>query len=113
MSKTKSFEISRHLVWEAYKRVKANKGAAGVDNQSIADFELDLKDNLYKLWDRMSSGSYFPPTGETGNDSEIIRRTTSVRYSHGIRSNCPDGGQAEVGTGDRTTLSPGLLWISS
>jgi RNA-directed DNA polymerase len=60
MSKTKSFEISRHLVWEAYKRVKANKGAAGVDNQSIADFELDLKDNLYKLWDRMSSGSYFP-----------------------------------------------------
>ena len=46
MSKTKPFMISRHLVWEAYKRVKANKGSAGVDNESIADFEVHLKDNL-------------------------------------------------------------------
>lgn len=61
MSKTKPFTISRHLVWEAYKRVKANKGAAGVDEQSITDFETRLKDNLYKLWNRLSSGSYFPP----------------------------------------------------
>jgi RNA-directed DNA polymerase len=48
-------------VFEAYKRVKANRGAAGIDNQSIADFEQDWKNNLYKLWNRMSSGSYFPP----------------------------------------------------
>jgi len=48
-------------VWEAYKRVKANKGAAGVDEESIADFEVSLKDNLYRIWNRMSSGSYFPP----------------------------------------------------
>jgi group II intron reverse transcriptase/maturase len=48
-------------VWEASKRVKANKGAAGVDEETIADFEVDLKGNLYKIWNRMSSGSYFPP----------------------------------------------------
>ena len=48
-------------VWEAYKQVKSNKGAAGIDEQSIEDFERDLKGNLYKIWNRMSSGSYFPP----------------------------------------------------
>jgi RNA-directed DNA polymerase len=61
MSGPKSFEISKHMVYEAYRRVKANKGAAGVDGQSIEQFEQDLKGNLYKLWNRMSSGCYFPP----------------------------------------------------
>ena len=59
--KPKSFEISKWAVWEAYRRVKANKGAAGVDEQSIEEFEQDLSGNLYKLWNRLSSGSYFPP----------------------------------------------------
>ena len=61
--KLKSFEISKRAVWEAYRerRVKANKGGAGVDGESMAEFEVDLKDNLYKLWNRLSSGSYFPP----------------------------------------------------
>jgi RNA-directed DNA polymerase len=59
--KPKSFEISRWVVWEAYRRVRANRGAAGVDEQSIEEFERDLKGNLYKLWNRLSSGSYFPP----------------------------------------------------
>ena len=61
MDKAKSYEISRHIVWEAYKLVKANQGAAGVDEESIQKFEENLKDNLYKIWNRMSSGSYFPP----------------------------------------------------
>ena len=61
MDKTKSFEISKQVVWEAHQRVKAKQGAAGVDHQSIEEFEKDLKDNLYKIWNRMSSGSYFPP----------------------------------------------------
>lgn len=61
MDKTKSYEISKTVVWEAYKRVKANKGAAGIDDESIEEFELKLKDNLYKIWNRMSAGSYFPP----------------------------------------------------
>ena len=59
--KAKPFVISKEVVWEAYKRVKANQGAAGVDGESIEEFERDLKANLYKLWNRMSSGSYFPP----------------------------------------------------
>jgi len=61
MSKAKPFSISKWVVFEAYKRVKANKGAAGVDEESISDFEINLKGNLYKIWNRMSSGSYFPP----------------------------------------------------
>jgi len=57
----KPFKIPKQLVWEAYKRVKANKGAAGVDGQSIEEFEGDLSNNLYRIWNRMSSGTYFPP----------------------------------------------------
>ena len=60
MGKSKPYGISKWVVWEAYKRVKANGGAAGVDGQEIEEFERDLKNNLYKLWNRMSSGSYFP-----------------------------------------------------
>ena len=61
LSEAKPFSISKRVVFEAYKRVKSNKGAAGVDEESISDFEVNLKDNLYKIWNRMSSGSYFPP----------------------------------------------------
>lgn len=57
----KPFCISKHVVWEAYKRVKANKGAAGVDSESIERLEKNLKNNLFKIWNRMSSGTYFPP----------------------------------------------------
>ena len=60
MSETKPFIISKHDVMKAYQLVKGNAGAAGVDKQSLQDFELNLKDNLYKLWNRLSSGSYFP-----------------------------------------------------
>ncbi len=61
MDKAKPFDIPKREVWEAFKKIKANQGAAGVDGQSIADFEADLSNNLYKLWNRLSSGSYFPP----------------------------------------------------
>ena len=57
----KPYDISKEVVWDAFKRVKQNQGAAGVDEVSIQDFEAHLEDNLYKLWNRMSSGSYFPP----------------------------------------------------
>lgn len=58
---TKPFSISKQIVWEAYLQVKSRKGSAGVDAQSIEDFEGDLKKNLYRIWNRMSSGTYFPP----------------------------------------------------
>ena len=61
MSEARTYSISKWEVWNAYEKVKANKGAAGVDEQSIQGFERKLKDNLYKIWNRMSSGSYFPP----------------------------------------------------
>ena len=59
--KDKPFDVAKSLVWEAYKRVKANRGAAGVDRCSMEAFEKDLKGNLYKIWNRMSSGTWFPP----------------------------------------------------
>jgi RNA-directed DNA polymerase len=61
VDEAKPFSIPKREVWEAFKRVRANQGAAGVDGQSIAEFEANLSGNLYKLWNRMSSGSYFPP----------------------------------------------------
>ena len=61
MKVAKPFEISKKLVWQAYLAVKSNGGAAGVDNESIESFEQTLKNNLYRLWNRLSSGSYFPP----------------------------------------------------
>lgn len=76
MDKAKSYEISRHTVWEAYELVKANKGAAGVDGESIQKFEENLKDNLYKIWNRMSSGSYFPPPVKA---VEIPKKNGGVR----------------------------------
>jgi RNA-directed DNA polymerase len=58
---TKSYDIPKRLIWEAFQRVKSNGGAAGVDNESIEEFENSLRGNLYKIWNRMASGSYFPP----------------------------------------------------
>jgi RNA-directed DNA polymerase len=60
-SQDKPFAIPKSMVWEAWRQVKANKGAPGVDGQALDEFEADLRDNLYRIWNRMSSGSYFPP----------------------------------------------------
>ena len=60
MNQTKPFPVSKRQVWEAYKKVKANRGSAGVDDETIEDFEKDLGNTLYRIWNRMSSGSYFP-----------------------------------------------------
>jgi RNA-directed DNA polymerase len=76
LDKTKPYDIPKQTVWEAYQRVKANKGAAGVDEETIAEFEKDLKGNLYKIWNRMSSGSYFPPAVKA---VEIPKKNGGVR----------------------------------
>lgn len=76
LDKAKPFCIPKRWVWEAYKRVKRNRGAAGVDEQSIEEFEVNLKGNLYKLWNRMSSGSYFPPPVKR---VEIAKREAGTR----------------------------------
>jgi RNA-directed DNA polymerase len=76
MNKRKPFEISRHQLMEAFKLVKANKGSPGIDDRTIKEFEADLKNNLYKLWNRMSSGSYFP---KPVKGVEIPKKSGGVR----------------------------------
>src|ERR1700733_6733199 len=61
MTSTKPFVIAKRTVWEAYQQVKANRGAAGIDDETIAEFGQNLSRNLYKLWTRRSAGAYFPP----------------------------------------------------
>ena len=76
MDRAKPYDIPKREVWEAYKMVRANQGAAGVDGQSIAAFEANLSGNLYKLWNRLSSGSYIPPP---------VRRVEIPKASGGTR----------------------------
>lgn len=76
MTHTKPFPIPKRAVWEAWKKVKANGGAAGIDDQTLADFEANIGDNLYKLWNRMASGSYF---------SAAVRRVDIPKASGGTR----------------------------
>lgn len=76
MSQPKPFEVSKYAVWKAYQRFKANRGAAGVDGQSVEAFEENLTGNLYKLWNRMASGSYMPPA---------VRRVEIPKASGGVR----------------------------
>jgi len=72
----KPFGIAKRVVWEAYRHVKANQGAAGIDGESMEMFEVNLKDNLYRVWNRMSSGSYMPPAIRL---VEIPKKTGGVR----------------------------------
>lgn len=75
-NETKSIPVSRSMVWEAYKLVRANKGSAGVDGVSMEAFDANRKQHLYKLWNRMASGSYFPPPVK---EVEIPKRDGKVR----------------------------------
>ena len=113
MSEAKSFVISKWEVQEAYERVRANQGAAGVDEQSIADFERNRKRNLYKIWNRMSSGSYFPPPVRTvkipkanGGERQLGIPTVSDRIAQ-----MPS--EDETGTRDRPAVPPGFLRLSA
>jgi len=89
----KPFSIEKRRVYEAYKAVKSNRGAAGVDEQTLEMFEADLAGNLYKIWNRMSSGTYFPPPVRAVS---IPKKTggKDFRCAHCQRSDRADGGQA-------------------
>ena len=92
----KPFLIEKWRVYEAYKAVKSNQGAAGVDGQTIEAFEADLKGNLYKIWNRMSSGTYFPPPVRAVSipkKSGGERRRKDFGCAHRKRSDRADGGQ--------------------
>ena len=94
MSAAKPFTIPKQLVFDAWKAVRANAGSAGVDKETIADFEADLKNNLYRLWNRMSSGSYFPPPVKAVAIPKKNGGGAHSRRSHRGGSRGPDGGQA-------------------
>jgi RNA-directed DNA polymerase len=96
VTEAKPFDIPKRLVWEAYKRVKANRGAAGVDQQSISDFDCKRDKNLFRIWNRMASGSYFPPPVKT------------------VRISKKDGGVRTLGVptvSDRIAQTAVTLWL--
>ena len=106
----KPFDISKWEVWEAYRQVKANQGAPGVDGVTIEEFEKDLKNNLYKIWNRMSLGVLFPASGEGGGDTETAWRWDENPWRADDRGqDRPDGGGPQAGGEGRTDLPSGLL----
>lgn len=113
MNKAKPFDIPKREVWEAFKKVKANQGAAGVDGQSIEEFEARLGDNLYKLWNRLSSGSYMPPPVRRVD----IPKATGGMRPLGIPTVADRIGQEVVRRYLRASAGAdvpcGFLWISS
>lgn len=74
---SKAIEIPKQAVFDVWKLVKTNRGTFGIDKQSITDFEIDLKDQLYKVWNRLSSGCYFPPPVR---EVEIPKRDGRMRH---------------------------------
>ena len=113
MPEAKPYAISKQVVWEAYQKVKANHGAAGVDGQSIEAFETDLKGNLYKIWNRMSSGSYFPPPVRLVEIPKANGGSTAVGNSHGRRPRGADGRQDASGAAGGAAFPSRLLRVSS
>ena len=100
MTREKPFPITKRQVWEAYKRVKANHGGAGVDEQSLAEFAEDLENNLYKLWNRLASGSYLPPP---------VKRVDIPKAGGGVRPlGVPTVADRIAQTVVKQALEPGL-----
>src|SRR4051812_49630306 len=97
MTGAKPFDIPKREVWEAFKKVKANRGAAGVDGQSIAEFEAGLADNLYKLWNRLSSGSCFPPPVRRVGIPQASGGTRPLGIPPGAGRGAPEGVRPDLG----------------
>ena len=111
-SPDKPFEISKWAVMEAWEKVKANKGAPGVDGVSIEEFEADLKNNLYKVWNRMSSGSCFAPPVRGGGDTEAAwRGYQDAWYAYRGRPGGANGGGYGIGEKSRADLPRRFLWL--
>ena len=109
----KPFDIPKREVWEAFKRVKANQGAAGVDGQSIQDFEDRLGDNLYKLWNRLSSGSYMPPPVRRVDIPKATGGTRPLGIPTVADRVAPGGCSPIPGAVAGTCVPCGLVWIST
>ena len=113
-SRDKPFDISKWVVWEAFQRVKANKGAAGVDEVSIAEFEQDRDKNLYRILESYVVGKLLPTSGQSGGDSQSWRDgRAGARGADCGGSGRADGGQDVSGAKSRTDLPSGLLRLSA
>ena len=113
MDKAKPFCIAKREVWEAYKQVKANQGAAGVDGQTIEDFEKDLNNNLYGSGIGCPRGAIFRQPVRRVDIPKGDGRTRPLGISDGIRPDRPDGSQAVSGAHRGAGVSQGLVWISA
>ena len=109
-SQGKSYDIPKRLVWDAWLKVRSNGGAAGVDGVTIPQFEENLKNNLYKLWNRMSSGSYFPGPVR---GVEIPKKggTRVLGHSERRRQDSADGRGARAGAERGTGVPRRLLRV--
>ncbi len=112
MSKAKPFSISKRVVWDAFKRVKANRGAAGVDGESIAEFESNLKGNLYKLWNRCRRGVTFRPSEvfyrQSANVSSSLNRLVVGGPQNGVHGAGQKSNLRKKGVSGQRFL-PGVL----
>lgn len=107
MPVSKPFCISKWAVHSAWTRVRENRGAAGVDDVTIAGFEKRLKNNLYRIWNRMSSGAYFPPPVRRVMIPKKGWSGATVRYTYRGRSSGPNGREDESGAEGGTTVPLG------
>ena len=111
--KPKSFEISKWAVWEAYRRVKANKGAAGVDEQSIEEFEQDLHGEPVQALESAVVGELLPAAGARGGDTEAGRQLEGARGADRRGQDRPDGRALVPGARGGAGVPPGLLRVSA
>ena len=109
----KPYDIPKTLIWEAWLHVKANQGAAGIDAETIEQFEERLGDNLYKLWNRMNAGSYFPPPVKAVPIPKKCRRRPDSGHPDGGRHGSRDGGEDAAGAAARSDLLRRFLRVSS
>jgi hypothetical protein len=110
----KPFEIPKLMVWEAWRQVKANKGAPGVDGQALDEFEADLKNQLYRIWNRMSSGVLLSAPGQGGGGPQAARRWGPfARCADDRRQGRSNGGGRVSGGAGGTAVPSGLLWLSA
>jgi hypothetical protein len=107
----KPFDIPKRLVVDAWRLVRANRGAAGVDGETLEAFERDLKKNLYRIWNRMSSGSYFPAPVKEVLIPKEERWQTTARDSDRFGPRGADGREARARTRTGATLPRGLLRV--
>ena len=113
VNKAKPFDIPKREVWEAFKHVKANQGAAGVDGQSIAEFEADLSNNLYKLWNRLVLRELLSSAGAAGGNSESEWRHAPVGHSDGSGSRRPGSRPPFLGAAYGAGIPRRFLWLQA